>query len=395
LTAQPEVAQILASRTYQLPKPLPGVDQQAVDWSHGISSMSAPEVWSLLGCGEDIVVANIDPGCNSITRRSSGNTVATWGRHYDHNYNWFDPSEVCDQPSLVPCDNTGHGTHTMGTMVGDDGAPGQNQIGVAPMARWIAAKGCEDFFCSDTALLDSGQWILAPTDLNGANPRPDLRPHIVNNSWGGGIHDPWYQATVQAWIAAGIFPAFSNGNDGPFCESASSPGDYPEKHSAGAYDINGVIAEFSARGPSLFGGEIKPNLSAPGVDVRSSVPGNSYESFSGTSMASPHVAGTVALMWSAAPILVGDITQTRALLDQSAVDQSDLGCGGSEGDNNVFGEGRMDAFQSVENSPIGPTGELQGNVTDATTDTPLENIKIEVTGPYTRLPSRMQTAITS
>src|SRR6266545_4636145 len=89
-------------------------------------------------------------------------------------------------PSLVPCDNVFHGNHTMGTMVGDDGDPGTNQIGVAPHARWIAAKGCEDFGCSDFALLSSGQWVIAPTDLNGQNPRPDLAPNIVNNSWGDG-----------------------------------------------------------------------------------------------------------------------------------------------------------------------------------------------------------------
>src|SRR5262249_3426083 len=78
--------------------------------------------------------------------------------------------------SLAPCDNVFHGTHTMGTMVGDDGDPGANQIGVAPHAKWIAAKGCESSSCSFSALLASGQWVIAPTDLNGQNPRPDLAP---------------------------------------------------------------------------------------------------------------------------------------------------------------------------------------------------------------------------
>ena len=126
----------------------------------------------------------------------------------------------------APCDDDGHGTHTMGTMVGDDGDPGTNQVGVAPHARWIAAKGCEDLGCSDFALLSSGQWILAPTDLNGQNPRPDLAPNIVNNSWGDGPGNPFYQAIVDAWNAAGIFPAFSIGNAGEFgCATAGSPGD--------------------------------------------------------------------------------------------------------------------------------------------------------------------------
>ena len=105
----------------------------------------------------------------------------------------------------------------------------------------------------------------------GQNPRPDLRPHIVNNSWGGGGGDPWYQATVNAWVAAGIFPAFSNGNAGPGCGSSGSPGDYTNSYSAGAFDINNAIAGFSSRGASAFGG-LKPNIAAPGVNVRSSVP---------------------------------------------------------------------------------------------------------------------------
>ena len=127
------------------------------------------------------------------------------------------------------------------------------------MRSGSSAKGC----CLDTALISSGQWILAPTDLNGDNPRPDLRPDIVNNSWGGGSGDPFFQPEVQAWVAAGIFPAFSNGNSGPACGTAGSPGDLPETYAAGAFDINGAIACFSSRGPSAFGGIIKPNISAP------------------------------------------------------------------------------------------------------------------------------------
>jgi subtilisin family serine protease len=233
----------------------------------------------------------------------------------------------------------------MGTMVGDD--RGSNQIGVAPRAYWMTAKGCESNSCSSSALLASGQWMLAPKDLNGQNPRPDLRPDVVNNSWGDGPGNSFYQATVQAWVASGIFPQFAIGNSGPGCGSAGSPGDYPESYAAGAFDINNNIASFSSRGPSAFGGIIKPNVSAPGVNVRSSVPINGYANFSGTSMASPHVAGTVALIWAGAPSFRRDIAATRTVLDQTAIDVSNLTCGGSAGNNNVWGEGRLDAFAAV------------------------------------------------
>jgi len=387
IAALPEVQRVVAERRIQLPEPTPAQEQariQAIEWN--IDRIRAPEVWSTFGDrGDGIVVANVDTGVNfdhpALVRQYRGNLG---GGTFDHNYNWFDPSEVCGSPSLVPCDNNGHGTHTMGTMVGDDGDPGTNQIGVAPHARWIAAKGCETNSCSDTALLASGQWILAPTDLAGQNPRPDLAPHIVNNSWGGGPGDPFYQAIVDAWNAAGIFPQFSNGNAGPSCGSAGSPGDFLNTYAAGAFDINNVIADFSSRGPSAFGGELKPNVAAPGVDVRSSVPGGGYEAFNGTSMASPHVAGTVALMWSAAPSLIGDIGLTRQLLDDSAVDTEDLSCGGTADDNNVWGEGRLDAFVAVDISPRGPTGMLTGTVTDASTGNPIEGAAIHAVGPTDR-----------
>ena len=140
----------------------------------------------------------------------------------------------------------------MGTMVGGDGpGPFTPDTGVAPGAQWMAAKGCEDFGCSDIALLSAGQFILEPTDLDGENPDRSKRPDIVNNSWGGGPGDTFYLEIVQAWRAAGIIPVFSSGNPGPFCGEGGSPGDFLESFSAGATDINDEIAEFSGRGPSV------------------------------------------------------------------------------------------------------------------------------------------------
>ena len=367
VAAQSGVGRIVAPTTFQVPEPIPATEQgqiDSVEWN--IARIRAPEVWSTYGAtGQGIVVANIDTGVQfdhpALVSKYRGNLG---GGAFDHNYNWFDPSRVCGDPSLVPCDDNGHGTHTMGTTVGGDAA--NNQIGVAPGARFIMAKGCEGSSCSDTALLASAQWILAPTDLSGANPRPDLRPHVVNNSWGDVGGDSWYRGMVQAWVAAGIFPVFSSGNSGPSCGSAGSPGDYPESYSVGAFDVDNVIGDFSGRGPSasLFGSIAKPNLAAPGVSVRSSYPERIYEVLSGTSMAAPHVAGTVALIWSAAPVLTGDVAATRAILDQSAADTSDLQCGGTVEKNNVWGEGRLDAFAAVSQSPFGPAGVLQGTVTD-------------------------------
>jgi len=383
VAALPEVDKILAVRTYDMPKPEPVKELNqvdAVEWN--IDRIRAPQVWSTFGVrGEGIVVANIDSGVQfdhpAVVGKYRGNAG---GGVFDHNYNWFDPSNIC--PTPAPCDNNGHGTHTMGTMVGDDGAA--NQIGVAPGARWIAAKGCETNNCSDAALLASGQWVLAPTDLSGANPRPDLRPNIVNNSWGGPGNDPFYAATVSAWLASGIFPQFSNGNNGPGCNTSGSPGDFVNTYSAGAFDINNVIASFSSRGAAAGTGEIKPNIAAPGVAVRSSVPTNAYAAANGTSMASPHVAGTIALMWSAAPTLVGDINQTRAILDQTAIDTPDSQCGGTAADNNVWGEGRLDAFAAVEQSPRGATGTLNGTITDAGTGQPLSGATVTADGPIDR-----------
>jgi subtilisin family serine protease len=379
IAARPEVEAIEADEALNLPTPLPGEDEpsiNAIEWN--ISRINAPQVWGTGIRGEGIVVANIDTGvqydhpavANQYRGRNAGGT-------YDHNYNWHDPAAIC--AGATPCDNNGHGTHTMGTMLGDDGAG--NQIGVAPGAKWIAAKGCESSSCSRTSLLSSGQWMVAPTDLAGQNPRPDLAPDVVNNSWGGSGLDTWYAQTVQSWIAAGIFPAFSNGNSGPSCNTSGSPGTYAISYSAGAFDINNAIASFSSRGPGE-NGDIKPNIAAPGVNVRSSVATNTYASYSGTSMASPHLAATVALMWSASPAIQGDITATRQILDDTAIDTNDTTCGGTADDNNVFGEGRLDAYAAVLATPRGALGALNGTVTSG--GAPVAGATVSVTGPMSR-----------
>jgi hypothetical protein len=349
----------------------------AAEWS--LNAIEAPRVWDEFGDrGEGIVVANIDTGVDithpALTAKYRGTKP---DGTFDHNYNWFDPAGVCSTDA--PCDNHGHGTHTAGTMVGDDGAG--NQIGVAPGAEFIAAKGCESGSCSDTSLLAAGQWILAPTDLNGANPRPDLHPDVVNNSWGGGRGDQWYRDTVQAWVAAGIFPSVSAGNNGRSgCNTTEDPGDYPESYGVGAFQQGGLVSDFSGRGTSSIDNGVKPNISAPGSAIRSSVPGGTYEAWNGTSMAAPHVAGSVALLWAAAPTLRGDIAGTRAALDGSAVDVDDTSCGGTAANNNVYGEGRLDIYEAVVDAPRGPIARVNGTVTDESTGKPVSDVTVASDG---------------
>ena len=164
---QAAVEAIRPPQTYEIPEPTIGIDEQqinAVEW--GIDRINADDVWSTLGVrGEGIVVGSIDTGVNfqhpALAAQYRGNS----GGEINHDYNWFDPSQVC--AGGIPCDNNNHGTHTMGTMVGGDG--GANNIGVAPGARWIAAKGCESNSCSDTSAAG-----VRPMDA-GAHPAGRVR----------------------------------------------------------------------------------------------------------------------------------------------------------------------------------------------------------------------------
>ncbi|KAB8195434.1 S8 family serine peptidase [Nonomuraea phyllanthi] len=377
LAADPAVERVRLPRTYRLPEPSPGERVAAagqVEW--GISAIHADQVWSEYGStGQGIVVGNIDSGVDvshpalaAAYRGANGDGTVT------HDHNFYDPTGLCDGPA--PCDNFGHGTHTMGTMVGAGG------IGVAPGARWIAAKGCRDFQCAELTLALAAQWMLAPTEADGSNPDPAKRPDILNNSWSSGPGDPWYQDYVREWVAAGIFPAFAVGNDGSACGTQHSPGEYPESYAVGAVDQNGDVAWFSSRGEA-GSPDSKPDIVAPGQNVRSSTPGGTYQVQNGTSMATPHVSGAVALMWSAAPALKGDVAATRAILDATAHDHADTTCGGTAGDNNVYGEGMLDVHAAVGASPRTGTGVLAGTVTDKSTGKPVAGARVSATGPRT------------
>src|SRR5213075_177281 len=207
-----------------------------------------------------------------------------------------------------------------GTTVGDDGSG--NQIGVAPGAKWIGCRNMDSGDGTPARYTECFQFMIAPTDLSGNNPDPALRPHVLNNSWGcpsseGCTTRAELETIINNTQATGIFVVVSAGNSGPNCSTVSDPPSiYDASFAVGAYDINNQLASFSSRGPSTYytPNLLKPNLSAPGVTVRSSYLSTdaAYITLQGTSMASPHVVGVVALVWSARPQLVRDIAATKA-----------------------------------------------------------------------------------
>jgi subtilisin family serine protease len=328
-------------------------DQPASPICWNIRKIGADRVWREFGVtGQGIVVASIDTGV-SYSHPSLGPSYRGYRGpgQYDHNYSWFDPIAG----TYAPQDEGYHGTHTMGTIAGGgDGSTSQPAIGVAPGARWISAAGCSAYTCTEADLMAAAQWILAPTALDETRPRPDMRPMIVNNSWSGAGGDSWYAGYTTAWRAAGIFPVFAAGNSyDQTCGSVNSPSDYPDVVGVGATDQNDVIAGFSLFGPTADG-RMKPDFSAPGRGIVSAAPDDaSYRTLDGTSMAAPHVAGAVALLWSANPSLIGDYDATYALLRDTAQRRSDTRCGDAPGaPNNVYGQGRIDTFAAVARARV-------------------------------------------
>jgi len=365
LAARPEVARIRSDRSHRLPAPLPVPTSQAT-WN--LRLIGAERVWQELGItGKGVVVASLDSGVE-WTHPALRNAYRG-GPAGQHDYNWFDFTRTYP---LVPGDGHGHGTHTMGIMVGYDPAASKPHIGVAPGAQWISAKVFDDDgYTTDSILHQGFQWVLAPTDLRGQRPDPRRAPDVVNCSWGAvNPADPSFWDDVAALRAAGILPVFSAGNEGELgAGSVGTPAGFPHSFGVGALDANELLPEWSSRGPSYWG-EIKPDITAPGVEVLSSVPGGEYEAWSGTSMAAPHVAGTAALLLEADPSLTVD--DLEAFMIGTAYDL------GAAGPDNDYGAGRLDAYAAVAWA-LG-AGRLAGQVVAADTGLPLP--QAQVTGVH-------------
>lgn len=331
------------------------VTPSSVEWN--IAQVNAPEVWNMGIDGTGIVVANLDTGVelNHPALRSKWRGFDASGNIVDPELSWYDPHSHAS----LPTDGHGHGTHTMGTMVGSE-PDGSNQIGVAPGAKWIAVRIFNPS-TTDAIILDGGQWLLAPVDAEG-NLHPELAPDVVNNSWGGGPGiDEWFRPIVQAWRSAQIFPEFSAGNVDEFNPggpgSVAAPANYPEAFATGATDISGNLADFSLRGPSPYD-EVKPEVSAPGVNIRSSVPGGVYEGgWDGTSMAGPHTTAIAALLLQANHSLTVD--QLEDILTSTATPRTDSEYPTSP--NNGYGSGIVNALDAV-GSVLQGVGTVSGRV---------------------------------
>jgi uncharacterized repeat protein (TIGR02543 family) len=353
-----------------------------IEW--GVNDVRAPALWALGYTGQGMVVASADTGVR-WTHSALESHYRGWnGTTADHNYNWHDAIHsgggACGANTVAPCDDSGHGTHTTGTAVGDDGAG--TQIGVAPGAKWIGCRNMDQGTGSPATYTECFQFFIAPTDLAGNNADPTKRPDVVTDSWtcppSEGCAATTLQTIVENTEASGIFVEASAGNSGPSCSTVSDPpAIYASSFSTGAVDGTNNLAAFSSRGPVTSDGSnrMKPDVVAPGVSVRSAVntSDSAYAVFSGTSMAGPHVAGVVALLWSARPDLVRNIAATKQILTQSAnpaVGNGGSGCGGSSTvPNNNFGWGLVDAAAAYNGSShvltVGKSGTGAGSVTSA------------------------------
>lgn len=331
--------------------PLPtssGFAPEPIHTTWNIERIKADFVWQEFNVtGKGIVIGQSDTGVDGEHQELSGTYR---GLNSGHDYNWFDPWNGTTKPT----DLDGHGSHSLGIIVGQ-------QIGVAPDASWYGCVNLARILGNPSGYLDCMQFMLAPFPIGGdpfIDGEPSLGAHISNNSWGcpplEGCDSGSLLPAVRAMHDAGIFVVASAGNDGPSCESLSVPIPiYEDTFAVGSIDKFGQLSSFSSLGPVSVddSGRTKPDLVAPGEDILSAMPNNSYEYLSGTSFAGPHVAGVVALMWSANPDLIGDIDQTSEILAKTAQPYTGSlpACEGSKSTpSTAVGYGILDAYAAVK-----------------------------------------------
>lgn len=343
------VQYILYDRSVQLTFRKDGLEPQG-EYTYGLERIGIPQLrldYPEVN-GEGVVVGILDTGIDADHPELKGKVVA-WKDFVNRAELEGEEAAIDDgneDRKEGPYDDNGHGTHVAGTIAGE-GLVG-TQFGVAPRAKLVVAKILSGGGSGRVSwIVDAMEWITNPENTLNS----ELRPRVVNNSWGGSMgrdirRNPFTEL-VMTWVELDIFPAFAAGNSGPGRSTIGSPGGLPMAFAVGATDSEDGVARFSSRGPTkiidMDGNErtlTKPDLSAPGYKVFSTMPNGEYQRLSGTSMATPHVAGVIALLYQVNPNL--SIEQMIQLLSDSSLDLGD------EGKDNDYGAGRMDVYKAVD-----------------------------------------------
>jgi len=386
LTNRSDVLQVSPDYPIESIKPVEIEDDEPLISSVeiGLERIRADEVWAMGYTGEGRLVSHLDTGVDGNHSALSSRWRGLDPRYADNpEWAWFDPVTN----TQFPFDAGSHGTHTMGTIAGMSETTGDT-IGVAFGAQWMSAGVIDRVSIPQTvadALL-SFQWV---TDPDGDPSTVWDVPDACSNSWGVTTGHGYPPCDQTFWVvldgcdASGVVVVFAAGNEGPGANSLRRPADRATTDlttfSVGAVDganPNLPIAGFSSRGPSYCTPDgsptFKPEVSAPGVNVRSSVPGGGYSTMSGTSMACPHVAGVVALIRNANPNLTSD--QVRQIMLDTALDL------GEEGEDNTYGMGAVDAYEAVIRALayLEGWGTLAGQITDQASGLPIHGASINV-----------------
>lgn len=352
---------VASMRNEPTPPAINGVEQS-------LMAIKADQVWAMKFAGQGIVVAGQDTGVQwdhpAIVRQYRGSTGS---RGVSHDYNWHDAVKKvtntaarasCPPNGKVPCDDNGHGTHTIGTIVGNDG---KQVVGVAPSARWIACRNMDAGVGTVATYTECFEFFFAPYPFGGdpqKDGKPEYAPHVMNNSWGctksEGCKGDEFADVLRVLQTAGVMVIASAGNEGPGCATIGDPPATQTEltFSVGATNNSMRIASFSSRGPSILDKGVGPDIVAPGVSIRSAMPGNRYGSMSGTSMSGPHMVGAVALLWSANKNYIGRVVETGNVFRKTAIPlKSNENCGGLSGQmipNNTYGYGMVDTLAAVK-----------------------------------------------
>lgn len=339
------------------------------EWN--LTKVNAPDVWAADITGEGAIIGVQDTGF-LWTHPALLSKYNGWvDGDIDHTYSWHDAihednplsavGNPCSFDASAPCDDFGHGTHVLGIAVGDDGA--NNQIGLAPDAKWMGCRNMEQGYGSPASYSECFEWFVAPYPP-GSDPMtdgdPSRAPHVVNNSWScpnvEGCTDPnILRSVVDNVRQAGIVTVQAASNAGSFCGAVNTPAAiYDSSFTTGSTNRVDNISSFSARGPVVVDGSnrLKPDISAPGEGIRSSTINGGYGTSNGTSMATAHVSGLVGLLVSANPQLAGQVDSLEAIVTQTAVPRTtNEGCGGdgpTDVPNHTYGWGRIDAWEAYQ-----------------------------------------------